>query len=106
MERLELLKRLSFGSQVAEDETNELASYFVETHQWTKISNGQIDIVRGDKGAGKSAIYSLLIERRGEFFDKGILIVGAENPRGATVFKDLISDRPRGNSSFYGSCIL
>ena len=34
---------------------------FVETDQWSRIVKGEIDIVRGDKGAGKSAIYSLLI---------------------------------------------
>jgi hypothetical protein len=100
MERLDLLKRLSFGTQVAEDETTDLASYFVETHQWTKIATGEIDIVRGDKGAGKSAIYSLLIERTLEFFDNGIIIIGAENPRGATVFKDLVADPPLSERNF------
>lgn len=100
MERLDLLKQLSFGTQVAEDETTDLAKYFVETHQWTRIASGEIDIIRGDKGAGKSAIYSLLIERKAEFFDNGILIVGAENPRGATVFKDLIADPPASETEF------
>jgi hypothetical protein len=100
MERLDLLKQLSFGTQVAEDETNDLAKYFVETHQWTRIARGEIDIIRGDKGAGKSAIYSLLIERKAEFFDNGILIVGAENPRGATVFKDLTADPPASETEF------
>jgi hypothetical protein len=32
MKRLELLKQMTFGVQVAEDEVNELASYFVETN--------------------------------------------------------------------------
>jgi hypothetical protein len=94
MERLDLLKQLVFGTQVAEEETNDLAKYFVETHQWTRIATGDVDIIRGDKGAGKSAIYSLLIQRRGDFFDRGVLVLGAENPRGATVFKDLVADPP------------
>src|SRR5229473_8556565 len=94
MKRLDLLKKMSFGVQVAEDEVNELASYFVETNQWAKIAKGDIDIVRGEKGAGKSAIYSLLMTKAGEFFDNGILLVAAENPRGATVFKDLVADPP------------
>ncbi len=59
MSRLELLKQLDFGAQVAEEELNELASYFVETNQWSRMEKGEIDIVRGEKGAGKSAIYSL-----------------------------------------------
>ena len=34
MKRLDLLKQMSFGVQVAEEEVNELASYFVGTNQW------------------------------------------------------------------------
>jgi hypothetical protein len=100
MKRLDLLKKMSFGSQVAEDEVNALASYFVETNQWQKIANGEIDIVRGEKGAGKSAIYALLTTRADDFFDRGILLVAAENPRGATVFKDLITDPPTTEQEF------
>jgi hypothetical protein len=100
MNRLDLLKQMSFGVQVAEDEVNELASYFVETNQWARIAKGDIDIVRGEKGAGKSAIYSLLMTRAGGFFDRGILLVAGENPRGATVFKDLIADPPTTENEF------
>jgi ABC-type lipoprotein export system ATPase subunit len=57
MDRLSLLKEISFGAQVAEDETAELANYFVETDQWLRIFKGEIDVIRGDKGSGKSAIY-------------------------------------------------
>jgi hypothetical protein len=88
MKRLDLLKQISFGVQVAEDEVNELASYFVETNQWARIAKGDIDIVRGEKGAGKSAIYSLLITKVGNFFDQDILLVAAENPRGAERVND------------------
>ena len=61
MDKFELLKSISFGERVAEDEINELAKYFVETDQWGRMVKGEIDVVRGAKGAGKSAIYSLLI---------------------------------------------
>lgn len=100
MNRIDLLKRMSFGVQVAEDEVNEIASYFVETNQWAKVAKGDIDIVRGEKGAGKSAIYSLLMTKAGTFFDAGILLVAAENPRGATVFKDLVADPPTTENEF------
>ena len=53
MERKELLTHLSFGTQVAEDERKELARYFVETDQWRRISNDEIDVIRGEKGSGK-----------------------------------------------------
>ena len=87
MKRLDLLKEMSFGSQIAEDEVTALAGYFVETNQWRKIANGEIDIIRGEKRAGKSAIYALLTTRADDFFDRGILLVAAENPRGATVLE-------------------
>lgn len=100
MDRLQLLKKISFGAQVAEEETNELASYFVETDQWNRIFGGKIDIVRGEKGAGKSAIYSLLLERKSDLFDNGVVVIAAENPRGATVFKDLAADPPTSEVEF------
>src|SRR5262249_29624130 len=94
MERLALLKQLSFGARVAEDETADLAGYFVETDQWNRISRGEVDIIRGEKGSGKSAIYALLVTKTDEFFDKNILLVTGEKPRGTPVFKELIPDPP------------
>lgn len=94
MKNIELLKSISFGAPVAEDEISDLANYFVQTDQWDRISRGEIDIVRGDKGAGKSAIYSLLVTRTDQFFDQRILLIPAERPRGATVFRDLTIDPP------------
>lgn len=100
MERLQLLKELNFGSQVAEDEVARLQEYFVQTDQWNRIERGDVDIVRGEKGAGKSALYLLLDKRKEQLFDRGVLTVSAENPRGATVFKDLIADPPASEREF------
>jgi len=66
---------VSFGQRVAEDEVDELASYFVQTEQWRLVESGQVDIVFGSKGAGKSAIYSTLLSRADEMFDQGILLM-------------------------------
>jgi hypothetical protein len=49
MKRIDLLKQMSFGVQVAEDEVNEIASYFVETNQWDKVAKGNIDTIRGKR---------------------------------------------------------
>jgi hypothetical protein len=49
VEKIAIMRMLSFGAQVAEEETNELASYFVETDQWSRIYKGEIDIIRGEK---------------------------------------------------------
>ena len=100
MDRLQLLKELTFGSQVAEDEVARLQEYFVQTEQWSRIERGDVDIVRGEKGAGKSALYLLLDKRKDALFDRGVMIVSGENPRGATVFKDLIADPPATEREF------
>jgi hypothetical protein len=102
MDKLELLKSISFGARVAEEEINELAKYFVETDQWSRMIKGEIDVVRGDKGAGKSAIYSLLITRESEFFDRNTLLVPGEKPRGTPVFKDIIANPPTAEVEFVG----
>ena len=60
----DLLMNATFGSRVAEDEGEGLLSYFVETEQWRKLIAGDVDIVYGAKGAGKSALYSLLIGQK------------------------------------------
>ncbi len=111
MDKIEILKKISFGARVAEEETTELSKYFVETDQWNRMINGEIDIVRGDKGAGKSAIYSLLVTKTDDLFDRSILLITAEKPRGTTVFKDLedsrVPDRYRysfANAERFGAC--
>jgi hypothetical protein len=53
----DILERVSFGKRIAEEEVDDLAQYFVETNQWRQIFAGEKDVVFGDKGAGKSAIY-------------------------------------------------
>ncbi|OAM77791.1 hypothetical protein A3840_08445 [Devosia elaeis] len=100
MDRLAVLKNCSFGSQVAEDEIQFLENYFVQTDQWNRIVSGKIDIVRGEKGAGKSALYLLLGKNEDRLFDESVVMVSGENPRGATVFKDLMSDPPTSEQEF------
>jgi hypothetical protein len=102
LDRLSLLRHLSFGAQVAEEETQDLANYFVETDQWLRIFNGEVDVIRGHKGAGKSAIYSLLAAKTNELFDKDILLVTAERPRGTPVFKELVAEPPTSELEFVG----
>lgn len=94
------MQSLSFGQRVAEEEVKDLAKYFVETEQWRRISSGEIDVVYGPKGSGKSALYALLLDRADSFFDRNIVMVSGENPRGATVFKDLVQDPPTSENEF------
>lgn len=91
MSKLELLKNLNFGERVAEEDEN-LTSYFVETNIWQKLKEDTIDIVYGAKGSGKSALYKYLLSKEEEFLRKNILLIPAENLRGATVFKQVLGD--------------
>jgi hypothetical protein len=97
-----VLSSVTFGARIAEDERNGLADYFVETDQWRKVVAGDVDIVFGSKGAGKSAIYTSLMNREDEFADRGVLIVSAEKPRGSTVFQGLVAEPPTAEIEFVG----
>lgn len=89
-----ILQQSTFGQRIAEDESEELKKYFVETEQWQRIYSGDIDVIYGPKGAGKSAIYSLLLNRGEDLHKRRVYIKAAENPRGTPVFKDLVGDPP------------
>jgi hypothetical protein len=102
MNKKDLLGRLDFGQRIAEEEGDALASYFVETDNWRRLFNGDIDIVYGPKGSGKSALYSLLVARTNDLFNRKILLAPAENPRGATAFGDLVADPPATEREFVG----
>ena len=94
MDKTAVLRSVTFGDRVAENEAANLRRYFVETDQWRKALSGVIDVFYGSKGLGKSAIYSLLHEHTNELFDRSIIFIAAENPCGATAFKDIIAQPP------------
>ncbi|ORJ54771.1 P-loop ATPase, Sll1717 family [Geothermobacter hydrogeniphilus] len=98
--KLEALKKMEIGERVAEEESDHLERYFVETDQWHQMIDGKIDVVYGPKGSGKSALYTLLNKKDGELFDRGVLLASAENVRGATVFRTIVADPPPSELSF------
>jgi hypothetical protein len=100
MGKREVLMATTFGQTVAEQEVADLTSYFVETDEWRRVYAGDVDIVYGAKGAGKSAIYTLLHSRASELFDRGVIAIAAENPRGALVFEGLVADPPASETEF------
>lgn len=102
MNKRDILRTITFGQRVAEDEVDALGTYFVETDNWERLFNGDIDVVYGAKGTGKSALYSLLLARIEKLFDRNVLLVGAENPRGAPAFRDLLTDPPTSEREFIG----
>lgn len=98
--KLEVLQQLSFGNQIAEEEKDTLKDYFVQTASWQKILRGEIDVIYGPKGSGKSAIYVLVQDNSDQLFDKNVLLVSAENIRGDPAFKSLTLDPPTSEREF------
>lgn len=85
---------VSFGDRVAENESEQLAAYFIKTEHWEKVRTGKVDIVFGSKGAGKSALYTLLCEQSPQLSAEGITLVSAEKPTGQTVFSEIKNTPP------------
>lgn len=102
MDKRTTLRSITFGQRVAEEETDALATYFVETDQWARLYRGDIDVVYGPKGSGKSALYSLLISKDSALRKRNVLLVPGENPRGAPAFRDLVIDPPGTEREFVG----
>jgi hypothetical protein len=98
--KINALKRVTFGKRIAEEETQELTKYFVETDQWRRLRSGEIDVVYGPKGSGKSALYSLLQQQESSLFDEGIIVASAENARGTPAFRDVTANPPPSQSEF------
>ena len=97
-----LLTNASFGQRIAEEEREDLEHYFVETDQWRRLFSGEIDVVYGAKGSGKSALYSLLVRKADDLFARDILVVPGENPSGTPAFEALVVDPPTSEREFVG----
>ena len=97
-----VLATITFGQRIAEEEADDLVSYFVETDQWRKVIAGDVDVVYGPKGSGKSALYSLLRSKSEELIQRGIIPAAGESIRGTPVFTALIAEPPTSEDQFRG----
>ena len=79
-----------------------MSLYFVETDQWRKVISGQVDVVYGPKGSGKSALYSLLRANREALISRSIILAPGESVRGTPVFEALVADPPTSEDQFRG----
>ena len=61
-----LLERVSFGVSAAENEFRELAGYYLETDQFQRALRGEVRLVVGRKGSGKTAIFAQVRDRKRE----------------------------------------
>lgn len=100
LSKVEVLRKTSFGQRTAEEEQEKLRNYFVETEYWRQVFQGEVDIVYGPKGSGKSAIYSLITQSSNELFDRNIIVVPGENPQGAPAFKGIGDNPPQSEHEF------
>ena len=102
MSKRDVIAATTFGQRIAEDEADDLSQYFVETDQWRKVISGEVDVVYGPKGSGKSALYSLLRQKKEELISRGIVPAAGENVRGTPVFQELVADPPASEEQFRG----
>jgi hypothetical protein len=58
------LAELSIGDAVAENEFQTLGSYYLRTDQYKRASRGEVNMVVGRKGAGKTALFSQLRDEK------------------------------------------
>ena len=85
---------ITFGDRVAENESNDLSTYFIKTEHWEKVRADKADVVFGAKGAGKSALYTLLLQDTDQLQRDGITLISAEKPTGQTVFSEIKNTPP------------
>ncbi len=52
-----IIQKLSLGSSAAENEFRDLNRYFVDTSEYLRAARGEVNVVTGRKGSGKSAIF-------------------------------------------------
>lgn len=87
---MEILKALDLGSSVAEFDQS-LEKYFVENEAFTALIQGKADVIAGDKGTGKTAVYKILQKRFGSIKElKGIEVLAGFNPTGNPIFQKLV----------------
>jgi hypothetical protein len=97
-----VLQTLDLGSSVAEHDVA-LERYFVETETFRTLISDGCDVVAGDKGTGKTALYRILKERYRQFPElAGVEIVPAFNPAGAPVFQRLAESTILSEQSYIG----
>lgn len=84
-----LLQGLNLGRSVAEFD-EDLERYFVATSTFHELINDRVDIIAGDKGTGKTAIYRFIQNKHIDYPElNDVDIVAAFNPTGNPVFQAL-----------------
>jgi ABC-type amino acid transport substrate-binding protein len=86
----EILRSLELGSSVAEFDES-LEQYFVENEAFHALISGRADVIAGDKGTGKTAVYRILQRRFGSIPElRGVEVLAGFNPAGNPIFQKLV----------------
>lgn len=57
------LAKLNLGASAAENEMLELGNYYLETDEYRRVLRGEVQVVAGRKGAGKTALFAQVRNR-------------------------------------------
>ena len=86
-----LLAKLNLGTSVAEFD-EDLENYFVETNVFREFVRDKVDIIAGDKGTGKTAIYRFINKQQRAISQlDDVMIIPAFDPSGNPIFTSLTS---------------
>lgn len=86
----QILADLSLGQSIAETDEG-LDRYFVNTHTFNVLIRGEKDIIAGDKGTGKTALYRTLVSRARQLNElRTTRVVTAFNLTGNPIFQELL----------------
>ena len=96
----DILSKLELGNSVAEFDSN-LQNYFLETQPFLLLIGRQKDIIAGDKGTGKTAIFQTITTKYKQYSALGsVEVVPAFNPMGSPVFQSLSSEAVLSESEY------
>lgn len=87
----DVLQNIDFGNSVAEFD-KDLERYFIKTDVFVDFINDKYDIVSGDKGTGKTALYRYVYTKKNNIPEmSNVQVIAGFNPAGTPMFSGLIS---------------
>ena len=94
------LRAMKVGRSVAEQD-DDLDRYFIETETFRALISGEKDIIAGDKGTGKSAIYRMIQQNYRTYPElQDVEVISAFNPSGNPIFQRLARETEYSEASY------
>jgi hypothetical protein len=87
------LSKLDLGAPAAENEFRDLSDYYLETDEYRRVLRGEIQIVSGRKGSGKSALFFSVRDKKRSSRQNVVLDLRPESYQ-LQKFKDLVLAGP------------